>query len=76
MSRDDRVDGLGQVAVDDVKVRAADRTGLDPDADLPRTGFGFRPGLGHEAAARLPLAGLTPDERARAERLAADRMTP
>lgn len=54
VSRHDGVDGLGQVAVDDVDVGPADRAGLDPDAQLARPGVRVRTLLRDEGRTDLP----------------------
>ena len=48
MSRDNGQLGVGQFAVDDVQVGAADAASLDPHANLARSGRRVRPLLHHE----------------------------
>ena len=59
---DDRQLRVGQFAVDDVQVGAADAAGLDPHADLASARLGRRPLLD-----RQPFAGPTQNHGAHGE---------
>src|SRR5580658_6365453 len=48
MPRNDRQLGVGQLAVDDMQIGAADAAGLDAQPNLPRPGRGIGPRLHHE----------------------------
>jgi hypothetical protein len=43
----------GEIVVHHVEVGPADRTGPDPQQNLPGTGFGRRPVFEHQRAARF-----------------------
>ncbi len=64
VTRDDRQLRIGQLAVDDVQVGAADAAGLDAQPDLPGAGIRIGPILERE-----PLAGPPQHHRAHAARL-------
>ena len=68
VTRDDRQLGIGQVAVDDVQVRAADAAGLDAQPNLAGAGNGLGPVLERE-----PFTGSPQRHRAHEGQISPDR---